>query len=53
MLGLMTHGELGLVLFIFALVYVAAFVPRAGAYVGRRLAGRASPMGEAKPPTHE
>jgi hypothetical protein len=36
----MTHGELGLVLFIFALVYFAQFVPklgsRAGAWLGRK-----------------
>jgi hypothetical protein len=34
-----TRGELGLVLFVFGIVYVAAFVPRAGASIGRRLAG--------------
>jgi hypothetical protein len=35
----MTHGEIALVAFVFGLVYVAAFVPRFGAFVGRKLAG--------------
>ena len=35
----MTHGELALVIFIFGLVFVAALVPRAGAFLGRALAG--------------
>jgi hypothetical protein len=39
----MTHGELGLVLFIFALVYSAAWVPKLGAAVGRALAGKQPP----------
>ena len=37
----MTHGELGLVLFIFALVYSAQVVPKVGARVGAWL-GRKS-----------
>jgi hypothetical protein len=45
----MTHGELALVLFVFGLVYVAALVPRLGAFVGRRLAGGARSRQE--PPT--
>ncbi len=36
----MTHGELGLVLFVFCLVYFASVVPKLGAFVGRRLAGK-------------
>jgi hypothetical protein len=36
----MTQGELTLVVFVFGLVYVAAFVPRFGAFVGRKLAGK-------------
>jgi len=36
----MTHGELALVVFIFGLVYAAALVPRLGAFIGRRLAGK-------------
>ncbi len=43
----MTEGELGLVLFVFGLVYVAAFVPRAGAFIGRRLAGGSRGRGDA------
>jgi len=39
LLGL-TGGEFALVAFVFGLVYVAAFVPRFGAFVGRKLAGR-------------
>jgi hypothetical protein len=35
----MTEGEWGLVVFIFALVIVAAWVPRVGAFVGRKLSG--------------
>jgi hypothetical protein len=35
----MTHGELGLVLFVFGLVFSAALVPRLGAFIGRKLAG--------------
>jgi hypothetical protein len=34
----MTHGELGLVLFIFALVYGAQLAPKAGERVGAWLA---------------
>ncbi len=34
----MTHGELGLVLFIFGLVYAAHVVPKIGARVGDWLA---------------
>jgi hypothetical protein len=30
----MTHGELGLVVFVFALVYVAQWVPKAGERLG-------------------
>ena len=30
----MTHGELGLVLFVFVLIYVAQFAPKAGERVG-------------------
>jgi hypothetical protein len=37
----MSHSELGLVIFIFGLVYVALLVPKAGAFVGRKLAGKA------------
>jgi len=33
----MTHGELGLVIFIFALVYSAQIVPKIGARVGASL----------------
>ncbi|MEO6574038.1 MAG: hypothetical protein ABIP89_09375 [Polyangiaceae bacterium] len=36
----MTRGEIGLVLFIFGLVYVAAFLPRMGAWLGERVFGR-------------
>jgi hypothetical protein len=39
----MTHAELALVVFIFALVCVAQVVPRVGAFVGRKLAGKSSP----------
>ena len=39
----MTRGEIGLVLFIFALVYFALLVPKVGAYVGRMLAGKPKP----------
>lgn len=35
----MTEGEISLVAFVFGLVYVAAYVPRFGAFVGRKLAG--------------
>jgi hypothetical protein len=42
MLG-MTAGELELVAFVFGLVYAAAFVPRFGAFVGRKLAGDGGP----------
>jgi len=35
----MTRGEIGLVLFIFALVYGAGFLRRAGDRVGDRLGG--------------
>jgi hypothetical protein len=33
----MTHGELGLVAFVFALIYVAQWVPKAGEWVGSLL----------------
>jgi hypothetical protein len=36
----MTEGELLLVAFIFALVYSAAYVPRVGGWLGRKLAGK-------------
>jgi hypothetical protein len=36
----MTHGELGLVLFIFALVYSAQIVPKLGARAGEWLGRR-------------
>ena len=39
----MTKGELGLTVFIFGLVYVANWVPRFGAWVGARLAGKGGP----------
>jgi hypothetical protein len=38
----MTRGELGLVVFVFLLVYSAALVPKVGAFLGRKLAGGAS-----------
>ena len=38
----MTLGEIGLVCFDFGLIYVAALVPRLGAYVGRTLARRST-----------
>jgi hypothetical protein len=41
----MTHGEIVLVAFVFGLVYFAAFVPRLGAFVGRKLAGQAGRPG--------
>jgi len=43
----MTHGELGLVLFVFALVYFALLIPKAGAYVARALAGKPKPSAPA------
>jgi len=43
----MTTGEIELVVFVFGLVYAAAFVPRFGAFVGRKLAGGSTPP----PPT--
>ncbi len=36
----MTRGEIGLVVFIFGLVYVAAFLPRMGAWLGDKLFAR-------------
>jgi len=39
----MTRGELGLVAFVFGLIYSAALVPRLGAWVGRRLSRRPTP----------
>ncbi len=39
----MTRSELGLVVFIFGLVYFALFVPKAGAFVGRKLAAKPRP----------
>jgi len=33
----MTHGELELVVFVFALIYVAQWVPKAGDWVGALL----------------
>ena len=41
-LGL-SNGELGLVLFIFGLVYSAALMPRLGAFVGRQLTRKSRP----------
>jgi hypothetical protein len=38
----MTRGEIGLVLFIFGLVYIAAFLPRIGAWLGVRVFGRST-----------
>jgi len=38
----MTHAELALVVFIFGLVCIAQVVPRAGAFVGRKLGPRPS-----------
>jgi Sec-independent protein translocase protein TatA len=37
----MTHGELAIVLFIFALVWGAVLLPRLGEHLGPLLAGRA------------
>jgi hypothetical protein len=37
----MTRGEIGLVVLIFGLVYVAAFLPRMGAWLGDKLFARA------------
>jgi hypothetical protein len=45
----MTAGELGLVVFVFVVVYIAALVPKVGAFIGRKLSGGASPPREAKP----
>jgi hypothetical protein len=36
----MSPGEVGLVVFIFGLVYFAQLVPRLGAFVGEKLGGR-------------
>ena len=33
----MTHGEVGLVVFVFVLIYVAQWVPRAGDWAGALL----------------
>ena len=37
----MTRGEIGLVIFIFGLIYSAQLVPRLGELVGELLAGKA------------
>ena len=36
----MTNGELGLVVFIFAIVWFAQLVPKIGARVGERFGGK-------------
>jgi hypothetical protein len=42
----MTRGEIGLVLFIFALVYFAQIVPKIGEFLGEKLAAGKKAGGE-------
>jgi hypothetical protein len=41
----MTRGEIGLVLFIFALIYAVRLLPRAGDWIGRLLGDRRGDKG--------